>query len=92
MRYEEKAKLTAARVLVPVALLAASPLLLVAGAPIRRRYLRHIYRDEAPLIVEKEKGRVSVHWFVVTSPLLDGLCRPTESLGRLVSGRGRTAM
>lgn len=34
MRYEEKAKLTAARVLVPVAVLVASPVLLIAGGPV----------------------------------------------------------
>ncbi|MFI5940623.1 hypothetical protein ACIBCB_10240 [Streptomyces uncialis] len=88
MRYEEKAKLTTARALIPVAILVASPVLLIAGTPIRRRYLRYVYRDEAPLILEKEQGRTSVHWFVVTSPLLDWLCWPTESLARLISRRG----
>lgn len=85
MRYEERAKLTAARVLVPVTLLAASPVLLLAGAPVRRQYLRYVYRDGAPLILEKEQGRVSVHWFVVTNPLLGWFCWPTESLARLIS-------
>ncbi|MFI8437887.1 hypothetical protein ACIGJO_29920 [Streptomyces sp. NPDC079020] len=88
MRYEEKAKLTAARALVPMAILIASPVLLIAGTPIRRRYLRYVYRDEAPLILEKELGRISIHWFVVTSPLLDWLCWPTELLARLISRRG----
>ncbi|MHB9856844.1 hypothetical protein [Streptomyces sp. YIM S03343] len=90
-QYEEKAKIAVVRALVPVAILIASPVLLIAGAPIRHRYLRYIYRDEAPLILEKKRGRVSVHWFVVTSPLLDWLCRPTESLARLVSRRGQRA-
>ncbi|MGN9822084.1 hypothetical protein ACTMUQ_43270 [Streptomyces sp. SD11] len=88
MRYEEKAKLTAARALVPVAILVASPVLLIAGTPIRRRYLRYVYRDEGPLILEKEQGRISIHWFVVTNPLLDWLCWPTESLAQLISRRG----
>ncbi|MFB8084996.1 hypothetical protein [Streptomyces sp. NPDC055992] len=88
MRYEEKAKIAAVRALVPVAILICSPVLLVAGAPIRRRYLCYIYRDEAPLILEKERGRVSVHWFVVTSSLFAWLCWPTESLVRLISRRG----
>ncbi|GAA3021166.1 hypothetical protein Sfulv_59310 [Streptomyces fulvorobeus] len=87
MRYEEKAKLITARALVPVAILAISPVLLTAGAPIRRRYLRYVYRDEAPLILDKKQGRISVHWFVVTSPLLEWLCWPTESLARLISRR-----
>ncbi|MFK0149133.1 hypothetical protein ACIQUZ_29050 [Streptomyces griseus] len=88
MRYEENAKLAAARALVPVALLVASPVLLIAGAPVRRRYLRHVYRDRAPPILDKQQGRLSVHWFVVTSPLLAWFCWPTESLARLISHRG----
>ncbi|MFI6967059.1 hypothetical protein [Streptomyces sp. NPDC050255] len=88
MRYEEKAKLTAARALVPVAVLATSPVLLIAGAPVRRRYLRYVYRDEAPPILDKEQGRISVHWFVVNSSLLACLCWPTEALSRLVARRG----
>ncbi|MFE2274148.1 hypothetical protein ACFXB4_33605 [Streptomyces lavendulae] len=56
MRYEEKAKLTAAGVLVPAAVLVASPVLLISGAPVRRRYLRYVYRDEAPAILDKEQG------------------------------------
>jgi hypothetical protein len=42
MRYEEKAKLVTARALVPVAILVTSPVLLIAGAPIRRRYLCYV--------------------------------------------------
>ncbi|MFE6489186.1 hypothetical protein ACFVGN_40510 [Streptomyces sp. NPDC057757] len=88
MRNEEKAKLTAARALAPVAILVTSPVLLIAGAPIRRRYLRYVYRDDAPLILDKKQGRISVHWFVVTSPLFAWFCWPTESLARLISRRG----
>jgi hypothetical protein len=88
MRHEEKAKLAAARALVPVAILVASPVLLIIGAPVRRQYLRYIYRDEAPTILDKEQGRISVHWFVVTNPLLAWFCWPTESLVRLISRRG----
>lgn len=88
MRYEEKVKLTATRALVPVALLVASPVLLIAGGPVRRRYLRYVYRDDVPPILDKQRGRISVHWFVVTSPLLAWLCWPTESLARLISRRG----
>ncbi|MFJ7086379.1 hypothetical protein ACIQU8_24490 [Streptomyces griseus] len=50
-------------------LLVASPVLLIAGAPIRRRYLRHIYRDGAPPLLDKEHGHVSAHYFVATHPL-----------------------
>ncbi|MGW4855727.1 hypothetical protein ACWEPZ_31355 [Streptomyces sp. NPDC004288] len=91
MRYEEKTKLTAARALVPVAIFVASPVLLVAGALLRRRYLRYVYRDEAPPVLDKRQGLISVHWFVVTSPLLAWFCWPTESLARLISRRGSTA-
>ncbi|MGV9314816.1 hypothetical protein ACWDR0_21915 [Streptomyces sp. NPDC003691] len=92
MRYEtrsERAGIKAVRALISLALLISSPVLLLAGAPIRRRYLRHIYRDEAPQILDKERGRVSAHYFVAFHPLLDGLCRPTEALVRLAGGRGR---
>lgn len=54
------------------------------------RYLRYIYRDGTPLILEKERGRVSVHWFVVTSPLFAWLCWPTEVLARLISRRSES--
>ncbi|MFH8669763.1 hypothetical protein OH828_35750 [Streptomyces anulatus] len=91
MRYEEKAKITVVRVLVPVAVFISAPVLLIAGAPIRHRYLRYIYRDGTPLILEKERGRVSVHWFVATSPLFAWLCRPTDLLARLISRRGGSA-
>jgi hypothetical protein len=82
MRYEnraERAKLRAVKALISLAILGASPVLLIAGAPIRRRYLRYIYRDEAPHILDKQRGQVSAHYFVVAHPLLAWLCWPTES-------------
>jgi hypothetical protein len=88
MRYEERAKLTAVKALIPLAILVASPVLLIAGAPIRRRYLRYVYRDEAPQLLDKERGWVSAHYFVVTDPLMRWLCWPTESLARLIERRG----
>ncbi|MER5530287.1 hypothetical protein ABT075_37865 [Streptomyces sp. NPDC002677] len=88
MRYEERAKLTVVKVLVRLAFLVASPVLLIAGAPIRRRYLHYVYRDEASQILDKERGWVSAHYFVVTGPLLQWLCWPTESLARLSERRG----
>jgi hypothetical protein len=84
MRYEERAELTVVKVVVPLAVLVASPVLLIAGAPIRRRYLRYVYRDQATQILDKERGWVSAHYFVVTDPLLQWLCWPTESLARLL--------
>ncbi|GLV85863.1 hypothetical protein Slala03_55520 [Streptomyces lavendulae subsp. lavendulae] len=53
MRYEEKAKLTAAGVLVPVSILVASPVLRITGAPVR---LRYVYRDDAPALLDDEQG------------------------------------
>ncbi|WP_329461170.1 hypothetical protein [Streptomyces sp. NBC_01431] len=88
MRYEEKAKLMAVKGLIPPAILVASPALLIAGAPIRRRYLRYVCRDEAPQILDKERGWVSAHYFVISHPLLEWLCWPTETLARLVEHRG----
>ncbi|MEI5616991.1 hypothetical protein WB403_48695, partial [Streptomyces brasiliscabiei] len=56
MRYEERAKLTAVKALIQLAVLVASPVLLIAGAPIRGRCLRYVYRDEAPQILDKKRG------------------------------------
>ncbi|MFF9571398.1 hypothetical protein [Streptomyces sp. NPDC014685] len=89
MRHEERAKTAVVRALVPAGILVLSPMLLIAGAPIRRRHLRHVHRDGAPPLIDKERGQVGVHWFVVTSPLLGLLCRPTEWLARLVPRRSR---
>ncbi|WP_069173467.1 hypothetical protein [Streptomyces griseus] len=88
MRYEERAKLAAVKTLISLAILVASPVLLITGAPIRRRYLRYVYRDEAPQILDKKRGWVSAHYFVVTNPLLQWLCWPTESLAGLIGHRG----
>ncbi|MFD6274486.1 hypothetical protein ACFWFI_02670 [Streptomyces sp. NPDC060209] len=91
MRYDtraERAKLRAVKTFISLAILLASPVLLVAGAPIRRRYLSHVYRDDAPQILDKERGQASTHYFVVTHPLLGWLCWPTETLARLIGRRG----
>ncbi|MGW7096215.1 hypothetical protein [Streptomyces sp. NPDC054874] len=93
MRYETRigrAEIRAVKALIPLAILVASPVLLIAGAPIRRRYFRYIYRDGAPPILDKQRGHVNAHYFVVTQPLLDWLCRPTEALPRLVGRRGQS--
>ncbi|MFJ9542458.1 hypothetical protein ACIRPX_35090 [Streptomyces sp. NPDC101225] len=93
MRYEtraERARLRVVRALISLAILVASPVLLTAGAPIRRRYLRHLYRDEGPLILDKQQGQVSAHYFVIIHPLLGWLCWPTETLARLIEHRSHT--
>ncbi|MEV5944054.1 hypothetical protein [Streptomyces sp. NPDC051994] len=58
----------------------------VAGAPIRRYYLRRILRDEAPDILDKSNGQVSIHYFAMNSQLLHWLCLPTETLTRPTRG------
>ncbi|UZI29113.1 hypothetical protein [Streptomyces sp. VB1] len=91
MRYEngtERARIRAVQTLISLAVLAASPVLLMAGEPIRRCYLRYLFRDGAPPIVDKQRGHVSAHYLVVTHPILEWLCRPTEALTRLIGRRG----
>lgn len=78
MRYEkrsERARIRAVQALIWSAVLVASPVLLIAGAPIRRRYFRHIYRDGAPPLLDKERGHVSAHYFVANHPLFAWLSR-----------------
>ncbi|MDV5143470.1 hypothetical protein R1T08_03985 [Streptomyces sp. SBC-4] len=86
MRVDETFKLTLTRLFTPIVIIIASPVLLVAGAPIRRRYLQHVYREAAPDIVDKANGQVTIHYFVVNSQLLERLCAPTEALTRLTRG------
>jgi hypothetical protein len=87
VRVDETLKLTLARVFTPLAIIIASPVLLVAGAPIRRRYLRHVYREEAPDVLDKANGQVNIHYFALHSRLLHRLCLPTEALTRLTHNR-----
>ncbi|MER6441593.1 hypothetical protein ABT275_35310 [Streptomyces sp. NPDC001185] len=75
--------------LAPPAVLVTSPVLLIAGAPIRRRYLRYVYPQAATQILDKERGRVSAHYFVVTNPLHSWSGLPArESLARRIDRRG----
>lgn len=71
VRIDRTAKVTAVRAGVALAAVVASPVLLVAGAHLRSRYLRWIYRDGAPALVDKEHGQVSFHYFAVTSTVVD---------------------
>jgi hypothetical protein len=80
MRIDETAKVTAVRTGAALAAVIASPVLLVAGAPRRSRYLRWIYRDGAPPPVDKEHGQVSVHHIAVTSTVAQWLCSPSQAL------------
>ncbi|WP_030705266.1 MULTISPECIES: hypothetical protein [unclassified Streptomyces] len=91
MRYAtraERGRIAGLRVLLWAGALVASPVLLVVGRPIRRRYLRHLCRDGAPPLIDKRQGWVSAHWFVVTHPLLRLLCLPPDVVARRVLGRG----
>ncbi len=91
MRYAsraERVRIAGLNALLWAGALVASPVLLIAGRPIRRRYLRHLYRDSAPPLIDKRQGWVSAHWFVVTHPLLRLLCLPSDVVARRVLGRG----
>ncbi|MBP5934134.1 hypothetical protein [Streptomyces scabiei] len=88
MRIDGTAKVTAVRTGVALAAVIASPLLLVAGAPLRSRYLRRIYRDGAPPPVDKEHGQVGVHYIAVTSAIAQWLCVPSQAVtSRARAGR-----
>jgi hypothetical protein len=84
MRIDETAKVTATRAGVALAAVIASPVLLVAGAHLRSRYVRWIFRDGAPAPVDKEHGQVSVHYLAVTSTIVEWLCAPSQSLASRV--------
>jgi hypothetical protein len=58
----------------------AAPVLLVVGAPLRHRYLRHVCRDGGPGLLDKERGWVSIGYFVVNNVVVRGLCWPSERL------------
>ena len=58
VRIDETAKLAATRVLIYAGIIIASPILLIAGDPIRIRYLHHIYREDAPPVVDTPNGIV----------------------------------
>ncbi|MET8438099.1 hypothetical protein ABZV61_36240 [Streptomyces sp900116325] len=84
MRIESVVEIQAVRLAVTVGAIVVAPVLLVAGAPLRRRMLRRYYREDGPGLVSKEDGWVSPGYFVVTrgcsSPLLAvGLRTPTAS-------------
>ncbi|MDI3419017.1 hypothetical protein [Streptomyces luteolus] len=74
---------------VSLAAVAVAPVLLVAGDPLRHLYLRHVvYRPGAPPVSDKRGGWVSVHWFVLTNPVVRALCRPSAEF-RARAGRRR---
>ncbi|MFM9367976.1 hypothetical protein [Streptomyces sp. Da 82-17] len=61
-----------------------------ATRPLRQLYLRRVvYRPGAPPVLDKEGGRVSVHWFVLTNPVVSLLCLPSEQLRGLLGRWGR---
>ncbi|MGW4913761.1 hypothetical protein [Streptomyces sp. NPDC004270] len=92
MRYEETAKLTTARALVPVAIFVTSPVLLIAGAPVRRRYLRYVYRDEAPLILEHAEVRRRDQCLLSALSWVSARLRNRTELYRVGSWLVRTGM
>ncbi|MEW1685405.1 hypothetical protein [Streptomyces sp. NPDC093594] len=80
MRIDATAKVTAVRAGVALAALVTSPVLLLAGAQVRGHYVRWLYRDGAPPPVDKENGRVGVHYLVLTSTVVRWLCVPSQAL------------
>ncbi|MFF3684469.1 hypothetical protein [Streptomyces sp. NPDC002187] len=82
MRVENDAQSLAIRLGVTALALAASPVLLLVGGPLRRQYLRHAYRDDSRALVCKEEGWVRPAYFVATNSVLRLLCWPTEQLLR----------
>ncbi|MEV1069610.1 hypothetical protein [Streptomyces sp. NPDC050263] len=80
MQVESFAGIQAVRLGATLGAVLAAPVLLVAGAPLRHRYLRHVYRDGGPGLLDKERGWVSVGYFVVNNAVVRALCRPSEQL------------
>ncbi|MFD2691981.1 hypothetical protein ACFS5L_45235 [Streptomyces phyllanthi] len=80
MVIDETAKVMAVRAGAALAAIVASPVLLVAGAYLRNRYMRWIYRDGAPAPIDKEHGQVSIHYLAVTSTIVNWLCTPSQAL------------
>ncbi len=78
MRIESVVGIQAVRLTVTVGAVAVAPVLLVAGAPLRRRMLHRYYREDAPGLVSKEDGWVSPAYFVVTNAVVRALCWPSE--------------
>ncbi|ALC22196.1 hypothetical protein ACH46N_15995 [Streptomyces pristinaespiralis] len=80
MRVENTTRALALRLGVTALALAASPVLLLAGGPLRRQYLRHAYRSGTRGLVCKEEGWVRPAYFVATNSALRVLCLPSERL------------
>ncbi|MEE4488695.1 hypothetical protein [Streptomyces sp. BE230] len=84
MRIESAVRIQAVRIAVTIGAVVAAPVLLFAGASLRRRMLSRYYRKGGPGLVSKEDGWVSAGYFLVTNAVVRALCRPSEyALGRL---------
>ncbi|MEU6703209.1 hypothetical protein [Streptomyces wuyuanensis] len=82
MRVEKSAQSLAIRLGVTTLALATSPVLLLFGGPLRRRYLLHVRRNDSRALLCKEEGWVRPAYFVVTNSALRLICWPTEQLLR----------
>ena len=80
MRVENSSQILVIRLGVTAVALAASPVLLLVGGPLRQRYLRRAHRADSRALLCKEEGWVRPGYFVVTNSALRILCWPTEQL------------
>lgn len=88
MQLESVLRVQGVRLAVTVGAVAAAPVLVVVGGPLRRRLLRRHYREDGPGLMRKEDGWVSPVYFVVTNVVVRALCLPSEYvLRRLRPGK-----
>lgn len=59
-----------------------APLLLIAGGPVYDRYVRHLYREGGPGLLDKSAGWSHPGYWVVMNPLVIRLTRPTRPRSR----------
>lgn len=69
-----------ARVCATVGGIGLAPILLVAGGPLLRCYLRYVYSDGGPGLVDKERGWVNPGWYAVHNVVVRCLIWPSEQV------------
>ncbi len=79
-----------ARLCATVGGLALAPILLVAGGPLLRCYLRYVYSERGRGLVDKERGWVNPGWYVVHNPVVRWLTWPSEQVMTLLESRRGT--
>lgn len=79
MRVENSSQILVIRLGVTSVALAASPVLLLVGGPLREKYLRRAHRADSRALLCKEEGWVRPG-YLVTNSALRILCWPSEQL------------